>query len=409
MPSAILGLRGTGQFDQDHRPENYRQLYALLEPNGSAPLQALLSMAASESTDDPKYHHFRDELPDRYVEVGTGGATNNATTIPVTGNDASYIIEGTMLYNTRTGEVLRSGEAFDSTGNQIKSVTRGIGNSGAGVAMNEGDKLVVIGSAYAEGTGAPAALSWDAVDNWNLTQIFKQAIEVSGTLQNTHLRTGSKEQEALTKALKLHMADIERAMFFGKRDILNANTANPLRFTGGLLNMITSNQIDASTGFNEANIITEKEFDRLLIERLFAWGSKEKVVFGGPRAISNFMQIAKNRWQPTVVDNAYGVKFARYTTFAGDLLIYLHPMFRQIPDAEAMMVGLDLSYVKYRYMKNRDTHIKRNVQNNDQDGVKHQYMTECGLDLLQDKPHFVIRNWEDVDPTPPSSGGGTGD
>lgn len=395
--SAILGLRGTGQFDQDHRPENYRELFALLEPNGSAPLQALLSMAASEATDDPKYHHFRDELPDRYIEVGTGGALAAATTIPVVGNDASYIVEGTMLYNTTTGEVLRAGAAFDSVNNQLTSVTRGIGNSATGVAMAAGEKLVVIGSAYAEGVGAPSALSWDAVDNYNLTQIFKQAIEVSGTLQNTNLRTGSKEQEALTKALKLHMADIERSMFFGKRDILNGTSANPLRFTGGVMNMITSNQIDAASGFTTANVITEKEFDRLLIERLLAWGSKEKVVFGGPRAISNFMRIAKNRWQPTAVDNAYGVKFARYTTFAGDLLIYLHPMFRQVPDTEGMLVGLDLSYVKYRYMKGRDTAIKRNVQDNDQDGVKHQYLTECGLDLLQDKPHFVVRNWDDIE------------
>lgn len=394
--AAILGLRGTGQFDQDHRPENYRELFALLEPNGSAPLQALLSMAASEATDDPKYHHFRDELPDRYVEVGTGGATLSDTDIPVVGNDVGYLISGTVLRNTRTGEIVRVGTAYNSGSGEISGVTRGIGNSGTGVAMNAGDKLAVIGSAYAEGTGAPTALSWDAVDHYNYTQIFKQAIEVSGTLQQTNLRTGSKENEALTKALKLHMADIERAMFFGKRDILNPTSANPMRFTGGLLNSITTNQIDAASGFGSANVITEKEFDRLLVEQLLAWGSKEKVVFGGARAISNFMQIAKNRWQPTTVENAYGVKFARYTTFAGDLLIYLHPMFRQMPDTDQMLVGLDLSYVKYRYMKGRDTSVKRNIQNNDQDGVKHQYMTECGLDLLQDKPHFVVRNWGDT-------------
>lgn len=60
--TAISGLRGTGQFNTDFRPTNYRELFTLLEPNGTAPLQALLSMAGSEATDDPKYNHFRDEM-----------------------------------------------------------------------------------------------------------------------------------------------------------------------------------------------------------------------------------------------------------------------------------------------------------------------------------------------------------
>ena len=55
---AILGVRGTGQFTNDFRPTNYRELYTFLEPNGDAPLQALLAMMGSESTDDPKAINF---------------------------------------------------------------------------------------------------------------------------------------------------------------------------------------------------------------------------------------------------------------------------------------------------------------------------------------------------------------
>mgnify|MGYP006158527951 CR=1 FL=1 len=42
--AAIQGLRGTGEFSTDFRPKNYRELFTLLEPNGNAPLNALLSM-----------------------------------------------------------------------------------------------------------------------------------------------------------------------------------------------------------------------------------------------------------------------------------------------------------------------------------------------------------------------------
>ena len=62
---AIQGVRGTGEFSSDFRPKNYRELFTLLEPNGNAPLNALLSFGSSEGTDDPEYKNFRDELPER--------------------------------------------------------------------------------------------------------------------------------------------------------------------------------------------------------------------------------------------------------------------------------------------------------------------------------------------------------
>ena len=92
--TAIQGLRGTGQFTTDFRPTNYRELFTLLEPNGTAPLQALLAMTSSESTDDPKYNHFRDELPDRTL-VTASAATNSATSVVYTNDDdEAFILAG---------------------------------------------------------------------------------------------------------------------------------------------------------------------------------------------------------------------------------------------------------------------------------------------------------------------------
>ena len=90
--AAISGLRGTGQFTTDFRPTNYRELFTLLEPNGSAPLQALLSMAGSESTDDPKYNHFRDELPDRKLQVNGAVASATTTTVTVDASDDEVFV-----------------------------------------------------------------------------------------------------------------------------------------------------------------------------------------------------------------------------------------------------------------------------------------------------------------------------
>ena len=389
--TAIQGLRGTGQFTTDFRPTNYRELFTLLEPNGSAPLQALLSMTGSESTDDPKYNHYRDELPDRKLQINGAVASTSTASITVdAADDQQFVVPGTIIVNVDTGEVMRATAAPSS--NAI-AVERNIGGTSHQIADDA--NLIIGGFADTEGGSAPIAISFDPTMDFNFTQIFKTAVQVTGTLQNTYLRTGDKEQEQLTKALKMHMSDIERAMFFGKRAEVNGSTASPLRFTGGLRNSITTVTDAASYGAS-SNVITEKEFDRLLIENIFAYGGSEKVAFCGARVISNLMEIGKNRWQPTQIDNAYGVSLSRYTTYAGDLLVYMHPMFRQVPTMDKEMIILDMSELKYRYMQGRDTQLIRDVQAPDFDGVKHMYQTECGLEMLQSKVHHRVKNWNAV-------------
>ena len=390
--TAITGLRGTGQFGTEFRPTNYRELFTLLEPNGTAPLQALLSMAGSESTDDPKYNHFRDELPNRTLTVNGAIANTTGTTITVDNDDdEAFVVAGTILQNQTTGEIMRATADANLGANTI-AVERNIGGTSHQIADDA--VLVIAGHADQEGGTSPTAISFDPTTDFNFTQIFKTAVQVSGTLQNTYLRTGDKEQEQLTKALKLHMGDIERAMFFGKRHEANGSTASPTRFTGGLLNQITNVTDGASFGAT-ANTITEKEFDRLLIETIFAFGSSEKVAFCGARVISNLMEIGKNRWQPTQIDNAYGVSLTRYTTYAGDLLVYMHPMFRQTGMDQEMII-LDMGELKFRYLQGRDTQLIRDIQAPDFDGVKHMYMTECGLEMTQAKVHHRIKGWQKV-------------
>ena len=389
--AAIQGLRGTGQFGTDFRPTNYRELFTLLEPNGTAPLQALLAMTSSESTDDPKYNHFRDELPERTIVVN-GALNDSATTLTFDNdsNDEAFIVKGTVLYNPATGENLLVTADSNVSANTV-AISRGFGGSTA-AAVADDQEIVIAGFADQEGGTSPTAISFDPTVDFNFTQIFKTAVQVSGTLQNTYLRTGDKEQEQLTKALKLHMGDIERAFFFGSRGVTNGSTATPTRSTGGLFSMIT-NVIDCASATASANKMTEKEFDQNLIETIFSHGSNEKVAFCGPRVVSNMMEIGKNRWQPTQIDNAYGVAFTRYTTFAGDLLVYMHPMFRQISALSQEMIILDMNHLNYRYMEGRDTSLVRDIQNNDFDGVKHMYMSECGLEMTHSKVHHRIKNW----------------
>lgn len=391
MVTAVPGLRGTGEFSTDFRPTNYRELYTFLEPNGDAPLNALLAMMGSEATDDPKFNNFRDELPTRVFTVN--GAVADTTTGSITlatVSDAGWVVTGTLLVNAATGELMRAtGDGNASTG--VIAVTRNVGSTTSQIADQA--TLFIAGSAFEEGSSSGSVVTFDQTIDYNYTQIFKTPLKITGTLQNTHLRTGDKEDELRVKALKLHMADIERAMIFSRRAEVNGSSEK-IRYTGGLATTLTQT-IDVDT-FTDAGVMDEDTFDRKLIETVFAYGSKSKVAYVGTSIAGHLLSFGKNRWAPQSVDGAYGIKFTRYSTPAGDLMVYLHPQFRQLSHMADAMIILDTEFLKYRYMQNRDTQLQENIQSNDEDAVKHQYLTECGLELLQNKVHTYVTNWSAV-------------
>jgi hypothetical protein len=391
--AAIQGLRGSGEFSTDFRPKNYRELFTLLEPNGNAPLNALLAMGSSEPTDDPEFKNFRDELPDRKMTVNGAVASTSTGTITIDASDDNkFAIAGAIVVNSSTGEVMHV--TADTTSTTL-TVTRNIGGTTHQIADNA--ELFIAGFAAAEGGSSPTAISFDATVASNFTQIFRTAFQVSNTLQSTYLRTGDKMDEAMTKALKLHMSDIERAMFFGIKHESNGSSAQPTRFTGGLLNSLT-NVTDvttdyASVGGSSAGQMTESGFDQLLISSVFKYGSKQKIAFVGENVANHLQQMGKDRWQPTALEGAYGVNLTRYNTFAGDLMVHLHPQFRQVPGMKNAMIIIDFPYLTYRYLEGRDTQLLENRQSPDADSVKHEYLTECGLELMQDKVHAYIKGW----------------
>jgi len=391
----IQGLRGTGEFGVDFRPTNYREMFTLLEPNGDAPLNALLSMSSSESSDDPKFNNFRDELPDRVLTINgaiISTGTGVETLTLASSQENLFAIIGAILINSETGEVMHCKTNATSTSVDVQ---RNV--SGTGFAIANGALLYVAGFAAAEGADTPEPITFDSVVAYNYTQIFRTAFSVSRTLKNTKLRTGDKETEAMEKALKLHMSDVERAMLFGVKHVENPLTSTPTRFTGGVVNEITGVSSAAAQDINAvANVVTEAEFDQYLIDTVFAYGSKEKIAFCGATVAGHMQAFGKNRWAPVQVEGSYGVNFVRYRTFAGDLLVHVHPQFRQVPTMNNAMIMLDFPFLKYRYLDSSDTQLLQDRQGNGEDRKKHEYLTECGLELLQDKVHSYLTGWNTI-------------
>jgi hypothetical protein len=272
----------------------------------------------------------------------------------------------------------------------VGTVARAIDNSGTGVAMTAGDVIFMVGNSNAEGAAVPGAISYDAASTENYTQIFRTPYSISRTAMHTNFRTGDQYLEKSRDALKEHMVSMERGIMFGKKSTDSAALTE--RTTDGLFNIISTNATDAASAFATNNKVTEAEFDQFLAETVFAFGSSEKLMLCGWKQAHFLQIIAKNRWQPVdYSDQSYGIQFTTYKTFAGVLQVKTHPMFRQISGYENNAIILDTKDLRYRYVD--DTQLLKDRQSAGTDGVTDEYLTECGLEALQEKTHATLLNW----------------
>ncbi len=53
--AAVAGLRGTGDWGTDERPKNFREMILWRNPNGTAPIFALMARVQKESVNDPEF------------------------------------------------------------------------------------------------------------------------------------------------------------------------------------------------------------------------------------------------------------------------------------------------------------------------------------------------------------------
>jgi hypothetical protein len=380
---AVLGMRGSGSYaTPDERPKNYRDQILLLYPN-SAPLLAMTSKLKSEKTDDPEFKVLTKGLPVQRVIV-SGSQSDSDTTIELTGSGTGTVLRaGMSLINERTLEIIWVGADPTTPFNQFTAV-RGKGQV-AGAAMNDLDGLLVIGSHSQEGAAAPTAISYAPNVISNYTQIFRDPIFITGTGAATNMRYGKPKVELKREALETHGMGIEKAFLFGGQ-VEDTTGSQPERTTKGLLNFISSNIFDGSGG------VTISGWE-LFLEGVFKFGSRNKVLFAGARLITVANAMARAHTQITAVPTteSYGVQMNKWLTPFGDVMLINHPLLANNPTFTSWGFLVDMKYVVYRFLIGRDTDYYENIQNPDQDAVKDEFKTECGLELDFEESCGVVK------------------
>ncbi len=397
----FAGLRGTGSFGTDERPKNFRENILWMDPNGSAPLYALTSKAKTESVNDPEFNWWEDVKT--ICRLTVNGALDNSpsTTTVVVSSGALRLIPGDLLYVEPATEIatfieerLRVVSVTNDTTFTVQRAASGstIGNIGNGLT------LFRYGNAQSEGNLSIASASSNPTKYNNYCQIWKTPYQISKSALKTKFRTGDPKKNEQIRTTFEHSEKIESSLMFGRPyETLDASNGNqPLRFTMGLRHFITSNvQVFTSDP-------TEDDFVNAVypVFNYNAGGAgDERLVMAGNGALNYLNKLASGggtsriRFDSTV--KFYGMNLQKWILPQGTLYIKSHPLMNIHPVYQYSMFVVNPAGIIWRPLAGRDTMLEKEIQPNDADYVKDQWLTEGGFEFHHERTMAYLGQFKD--------------
>jgi hypothetical protein len=391
--TAILGLRGTGDWGTDERPKNFRETILFRQPNGMSPLTALLAKVGSEKTDDAEFAWW-EELLDT-IRVKVNGALNDSATALVVDSGGKNLVPGDLLMVEKADQASYDNEIIEvsvSTSDTALTIVRGAAGTVA-AAIPDDANLTKIGNVYAEGTGSPTASTRNPTKSYNFCQIFKTSYELTESAKETKARTGDPLKNDKKRKMFDHSIAMEWAFLFGRRNEATGANGKPKRTTQGLRSFISTNVtiFDSTT-----NAFDEDTFTNA-VSPCFNYNSgagDERLILCGNGALNALNRAARDsqssRINHTETIKLYGMNLQRWIMPQGQVYVKTHPLLNNHPIYTYSMFVIDPSNIKYRYL--RDTKMQDNIQDNDSDTQKGQWISECGLELHHETTMAYLGN-----------------
>ncbi|HYE38149.1 SU10 major capsid protein [Methylocaldum sp.] len=391
MP-AIAGLRGTGDWATDERPKNFRDAILWRDPNGVTPLTALMSKAKSAGTDDPEFIWWEEELNQIRVQSDSTGASASSTALGLAAGGLQLVPGDLLLVEkadsaTYDNEVVEVSSVTSDTAIVIRRGQAGTTAAATGTSIY----LTKIGNRFAEGTGAPTASSRNPTKVYNYCQIFKTVYEMTRTASQTKTRTGDPLKNDKKRKMFDHSVALETAFMWGVRNETTGANGKPMRTTGGLRSFIQSNvKIFATTP--TVNAFLDALYP--VFDYSGEGAGDERIIFAGNGALNSFNKMIAGNSNVNVeyggVISTYGMKLQQFVTPQGIFYIKTHPLMNTHPRFTNSMFVINGAGLRYRHLM--DTKAQENIQGNDEDTKKGQWISEVGLEVNHEKTFAYIGN-----------------
>lgn len=406
MATGIAGLRGTGSYDASaptgsnvaERPTNFREMILWRDPNGGAPLTALMSKMRTESTDDPQFNWYEEELSPVRVRLTGGPFDSTASTTFSCYTTASFnaldvragdlfMVEATTPAAGAHFEIVQVTQ--DPTASNVFTATRAYGGSTI-VSIAVSSYLVKIGSSFAEGASSPTATSRTPSRYHNYTQIFKTAYNLTNTAKVTKLRTGDPLKNEKKRKMFDHSSALEFAWLFGIRTETSGTSygsTQPQRTTGGLFWWLATGS-GTSYVATIASTLTQEDFldaTYSIFDYGYTGAGNERIVLCGNGFLNRLNKVilsdsATNiNYDGTI--NAFGMNLMKWVIPQGTFYLRTHPMMNVNSKFTNAAFFINPAAIIYRPLTGRDTKFQDNIQNPDDDEIKGQWLTEAGIEV----------------------------
>lgn len=353
-------------------------MLAILTNAGKDPVSGQGKSLKKMETTDPEFKWFEDEFGSREATTTTGQTGKDISaslTVVLASGQGSRFAVGDVI------QFVASKYNFEVTAVSTDTLTLSAELGGATETVDLSSLAVwIIGNANAEGGTLREIKGTTPVEKVGYTQIFRTPFGTTNTSKNTQtlIKENDLDYQRRKKGIE-HAVDIERAFWFGKKYKGTGTNGKPIRYTDGVINIISTNVT--------SGVDTEAEWESWL-ETVFEHGNTEKYAFCSPAIISMINGFAKAKVEIVQSEKTYGITILKYVSAHGTLNLIRNELFTGTPYGN-YAVALDLEVATYRYLSQRDTKLLTDRQANDSDETIEEYLTECGLQLEQESRHAL--------------------
>jgi len=347
-----------------------------------------------------------------YTEENDVIAINNnpgtGTSFNVSNADGQMLQEGDILAvlinsvtaapSQETIQVISVG-AKDSGGAGYTTLTVKRGSSPINISTGSNYSLIWMGNAIAENAGGSQPRTKEPNYTYNYLQLFEKTVGESQDVKNSqfYAKQFFSIQGQATRKRDILMKNINWALYLGERNREIAADGNYKHFTGGIYEIIpTANKLSMATSMS-VNFWNEKSSTTW-----FKSGNSrhEKFVAAGPKFMVELENMFTQYYRLEInqtLSKFYGIQIKSIQLSGGTFHFFREEAFLGTGYTNCAFL-LDMDYLAYMYLQNRDIQLDKNVTNPDEkwNRIKWRLYGRIGLFRAYADAHHFLYN-----PTPP--------
>lgn len=350
-----------------------------------APLFALmLAMGMERPVVQPEFKWNIQGLQTRTTLIDNGGGHGSGDTTLNVDSSAIFAVNDTAFVESTNELMLVTGTP---TATSI-TVTRAVGTQPA-AAIADDATIINAGTAFPEGSSAPSDRVDGPTEYESYTQIFRKAVQLTGTVLRSSTVTEEERPRRRRVANFQLLEEMDHAALFGQKGKIPSGSSNNVqRFTQGVIDFANVNVADANGTLTKDELID-------FLGQAFAYGSGRKFGFCSASVMSILTSLFVDSVRHTTTPDSVGLVLNHIDTAHGRLTLVNHRKMVGATYGNALAV-VDIGTSAWRPLaggsQDGRLQLKTDIQANDEDAIKDEWFAEGGFEWGDPDAHGLLTN-----------------